>query len=216
MNENFTDEESMGKIPFTDKRRFNDRGERINADAEPAAEKPGPSPAELRLQAELTSEIERREAAESKLVGVQAKFEEVKNSLEKETAEMRARLIRTLEEKAKQGQFNFLMALLPVLDNLNRAVAASDGDPTVETLREGVRGTARSFEQALETVGVRPIVAVGETFDPELHEAIDMEETDPENDGKVIEEYQRGYMFGERLLRPARVQVGRGRARSAE
>lgn len=214
MNENLEEEFTEGEIPFTDKRRFNEQGERI---ADDPAQSKGPiaSPREVQLESELKAETERREAAEAKLVGVQAKFEEVKAGLEKETAEMRTRLIRTLEEKAKQSQFNFLTTLLPVLDNLNRAVAASENDPSTETLREGVRGTARSFETALENVGVVPVKAVGEVFDPEVHEAVDMEETDPENDGKITEEYLCGYKFGDRLLRPAKVQVGRARTQSA-
>jgi molecular chaperone GrpE len=65
------------------------------------------------------------------------------------------------------------------------------------------------------SVGVEAVPSVGATFDPELHEAIDMTEVDPEQDGTVIAEYSRGYRFGDRLLRPARVQVGRGRAQSA-
>ena len=59
------------------------------------------------------------------------------------------------------------------------------------------------------SAGVEPIQSVGEDFDPELHEAVDTEETDGEMDGKVIEEYSRGFRMGERLLRPARVKVGR-------
>ncbi|MCV4784913.1 nucleotide exchange factor GrpE, partial [Escherichia coli] len=84
------------------------------------------------------------EAAEAKLVGVQAKFEEAKAALERETAELRARLTKSLEEKARQSQIEFLSALLPVLDNLSRAIAASESDPSLEHLREGVIGTARS------------------------------------------------------------------------
>jgi molecular chaperone GrpE len=168
----------------------------------------------VELEAKLKEETTRREAAESKLVGVQAKFEEAKANLEKETADMRARLMKTLEDRSKQSQLSFLSTLLPVLDNLNLAISASETDPSVEHLRQGVIGTARSFEQALLSVGVEPVPGVGEDFNPELHEAIDMVEVDAESDGKVTSEYQRGYKFGNQLLRPARVQVGRGRAHS--
>lgn len=210
MNEKEIELETEGaeSIPVKDKRRFNGAGERV-ADADEAPKEPVRSPAELALEADLKAEIERREAAESKLVGVQAKFEEAKADLERETAEMRARLMKTLEDRGKQAQFNFLTTLLPVLDNLNLAVAASETDPSVEHLRDGVIGTARSFERALIDVGVEPIASVGSDFDPELHEAVDMAETTPENDGKIIAEYSRGYRFGGRLLRPARVQVGK-------
>jgi molecular chaperone GrpE len=207
-------EDETTSIPVNDKRRFNEQG-----DIKPGSEDPTRefqrSPREVDLENRLKTETERREAAEAKLVGVQAKFDEAKTNLEKETAEMRSRLMKTLEDRAKQGQFSFLTALLPVIDNLNLAIAASEKDPSLEHLREGVKGTARSFEQALLSVGAEPVPSVGSTFDPEIHEAIDMAEVDPENDGKVTAEYSRGYKFGERLLRPAKVQVGKGRAQSA-
>lgn len=202
------------KIPINDKRRFNADGERVAEDAEPKKE-PAKSATEIALEAKLKAETERREAAEAKLVGVQAKFEEAKANLEKETADMRARLMKTLEDRSKQSQFNFLATLLPVLDNLNLAVAASETDPSLDHLRDGVIGTARSFEQALMSVGVEAVPSIGSDFNPELHEAIDMAETDAEEDGKVTAEYSKGYKFGERLLRPAKVQVGRGKAQSA-
>lgn len=151
----------------------------------------------------------RREAAEAKLVGVQAKFEEVKTQMERETQEMRSRMQKSLEDRAKQGQFNFLTALLPVLDNLNRAIQASETDASFEHLLDGVKGTARSFEQALMSVGVEAIPAIGMDFNPELHEAIDMIPVDEQQDGKITAEYSRGYKFGERLLRPSKVQVGK-------
>ncbi len=201
-------------IPINDKRRFNEKGER-NDVADTDLKEQVRSAREMELEKKLHTETERREAAESKLIGVQAKFEEAKNALEKETSEMRSRLMKTLEDRATQGQFTFLAALLPVLDNLNLAIAASEKDPSVDHLREGVQGTARSFEQALASVGVEPIASVGAQFDPELHEAVDMAAVEPEKDGVITAEYSRGYLFGNRLLRPARVQVGKGLARSA-
>jgi len=204
-----TDEE---KIPVNDKRRFNADGERVTDDETP--KEPVKSPREIVLEERLKAETGRREAAESKLISVQAKFDEAKSTLERETSEMRARLMKTLEDRSKQAQFNFLTTLLPVLDNLNLAVAASETDPSVEHLRNGVIGTARSFEQALISVGVETIASIGADFDPELHEAVDMAPCDDENEGKIIAEYARGYRFGDRLLRPARVQVGKARADS--
>src|SRR3954463_14563641 len=144
------------KIPIRDKRRFNADGEMVAEDETPGAEAAKPA-AERSLEERLKAETERREAAEAKLVGVQAKFEEAKANLEKETTEMRARLMKTLEDRGKQAQFNFLTTLLPVLDNLNLAVAASETDPSVDHLRDGVIGTARSFEKALIDVGVEPV-----------------------------------------------------------
>ncbi len=213
LNEEFWEDESG--VRTEDKRRFNPEGDRVRDD-EPAQNIPVRSAAEIALvEGQLKVEKERREAAEAKLVGVQAKFEEAKSALEKETADMRSRLMKTLEDRAMQGQFDFLTRLLPVLDNLNLAVDASEKDPSLDHLRDGVKGTVRSFEQALSGVGVQVIDSIGHAFDPEFHEAIDTVEVDPDQDGTVTAEYSRGYRFGDRLLRPSRVQVGKGRAQSA-
>jgi len=210
-NEDILDEGSS-TVPFNDKRRFNADGERVRDDETP--KEPVRSPRELDLESRLKAEVERREAAETKLVSVQTKFDEAKANLEKETTEMRARLMKTLEDRGKQAQFNFLTTLLPVLDNLNLAIAASEKDPSLDHLRDGVIGTARSFEKALTSVGVEPIFSIGTKFDPELHEAVDMVAVDPEDDGKIIAEYSHGYRFADKLLRPARVQVGKAMAQT--
>jgi molecular chaperone GrpE len=214
-DEDIDEEQTNGKIPFRDKRRFNADGEMVAEDPPQEAKELQKPAAERALEEKLAAETQRREAAEAKLVGVQKKFEEAKSQLERETSEMRERLRRTLDDKAKQEQYNFLTRLLPVLDNLNLAIKASETDPSVEHLRDGVVGTARSFEQALESIGVKHVSSVGETFDPELHEAVDMKQVEAADDGKITAEYSRGYRFGDRLLRPARVQVGRGVAGKA-
>lgn len=182
---------------------------------EETAKEPVKSARETELENKLKEEFTRREAAESKLIGVQAKFEELKTQMERETQEMRSRMQKTLEDRAKQGQFSFLTTLLPVLDNLNLAINHAEKDSSLEHLLGGVKGTARVFEQALMSVGVEAVPSIGVEFNPELHEAIDMTETDAENDGKITAEYSRGYKFGEKLLRPARVQVGKGLAQKA-
>src|SRR4029079_19598885 len=189
--------------------------EKVRDDDEPMAQTPSASPRETELENKLKAETDRREAAEAKLVGVQAKFEDAKRDLERETAEVRTRMQKTLESRARQAQYQFLTTLLPVLDNLNLAITASEQDPSLDHLRDGVKGTARSFEQALLTVGVEAVPSIGTRFDPEIHEAIDMAEVDAQQDGVITAEYSRGYKLGGRLLRPARVQVGKTRASSA-
>lgn len=171
------------EVKVDDKRRFNTEGERVKVEVEEIKE-PIKSAEVIRLENDLKAEKERREAAEAKLVGVQAKFDEAKNNLEKETQEMRGRLMKTLEERAKQGQSNFIMTLLPVLDNLNLAIDHAEKDSSLENLIGGVKGTARSFENALREVGVEAVASVGTDFNPELHEAIDMVEVSAEEDGK--------------------------------
>lgn len=210
-NEETFEEAGAEEIPVADKRRFDCEGERIKDDPKAVNVK---SPEVIKLETDLKDERIRREAAEAKLVGVQTKFDEVKAQMERETQEMRQRLMKTLEERAKQGQFNFLTTLLPVLDNLNLGIKASETDSSFEHLLTGVKGTARSFEQALMSVGVEPIAAVGEEFNPEMHEAVEMIETSAEDDGKIVGEFSRGYKFGDKLLRPSRVQVGKAISKS--
>ncbi|MDQ4121311.1 MAG: nucleotide exchange factor GrpE [Acidobacteriota bacterium] len=213
-NEEMRDEEMTEEIPFTDKRRINinENGETSPQQGETQPKTDTKSAEVIRLENELKDERNRREAAEAKLVGVQSKFEEVKNNLEKETADMRERMRKTLEQRAMQGQFNFLTTLLPVLDNLHLAIRAAENNPD-QNLLAGLQGTVNGFEMALLQVGVEPVLAVGEPFNPELHEAVDIVESD--QDGVVTAEYSRGYRFGDRLLRPARVQVGRASAQAA-
>lgn len=202
------------EVQVSDKRRIkiNDAGQVEATAAAPGKDAKGPekSPEVAKLETEMDGLKTRCEAAETKLSEVQKRFDEAKNNLERETSEMRQRLMKTLEQRANEKQANFLASLLPVLDNLNRAIHASETDASFEHLLDGVKGTARSFEQALTTVGVEPVESVGADFNPEMHEAVEMIETDPENDGKIVGEFARGYKFGDRLLRPARVQVGKG------
>ena len=220
MNEqDFNNDDEINKESVTDEFSGEDfvdmEGETINSAAEQSQQKVK-SMRETELENKLKQETQRREAAEAKLVGVQAKFEEVKNGLERETAEMRQRLMKTLEDRAKQGQFSFLTTLLPVLDNLTLAIDHAEKDSSLEHLLGGVKGTARSFEQALMSVGVEAVPSIGADFNPELHEAIDMVAVEAARDGKITAEYSRGYKFGERLLRPARVQVGKAMAQQAQ
>ena len=216
--------EETEEVPFNDKRRFSEDGERIEVKVQEgpvdtAGDNPdenageGPeeevkSPEVVKLENMLKELSIRCEAAETKLQGVQKRFEEERENLEKETAERRERMKKSLEQKAEQGRFNFLTELLPVLDNLNLAIDASEKDSSFENLLGGVKGTARSFERALINVGVEPIESVGELFNPELHEAVDMTETDESDEGKILAEYSKGYTFKGKLLRAARVQVG--------
>ena len=206
--------EETAEIPADGKRRIDEETTKVDGN-DKKVEKTK-SAEVINLEKQLNEARARYEAAETKLVDVQKRFDQAKNNLEKETAEMRQRLMKTLEERAKQGQFNFLTTLLPVLDNLNLAITASEQDSSFEHLVHGVKGTARSFELALTSVGVEPLQAVGEKFNPELHEAVDIIATEPENDDKITAEYARGYKFGEKLLRPAKVQVGKAMAQQAK
>jgi molecular chaperone GrpE len=167
------------------------------------------------LKPSYVEELETRtKAAERQVQEVQARFDQLRQQLQRETDETRLRLNRSADERATGEKAKFIASLLPALDNLNRAAAS--GDAPREAILEGIRSIATTFESALTNAGVEPIQSVGEEFNPELHEAVDTEETGSEMDGKVIEEYSRGFRMGDRLLRPARVKVGRATEQSTD
>ncbi len=152
------------------------------------------------------------QSAEQKAADAQSRFEQVRAELRRETDEMRQRLARTAEERVAREKASVIAALLPTLDNLQRAVEAAEGGGPKEALVEGLRGIISGFENSLAAAGVEPVEALGQTFDPELHEAVDTTEVEPELEGLVTAQYGRGYRIGKQLLRPARVQVGRASA----
>jgi molecular chaperone GrpE len=184
---------------------------RINADREGEATGEGGAAHEApSLKPKYVEELEARtREAEQKVLDVQSRFEQLRATLQRETDETRQRLNRAADERARREKAEFISALLPVADNLQRAIEASDSGSSMEAVVNGVRGTLGSFESALFAAGVEPLEAIGMAFDPELHEAVDTIEVEAERDGTVTAEYSRGYKMGERLLRPARVQVGR-------
>ena len=195
-------EERQNEVRVTDRRRISlDHEGTSQADAE--FETPN-------LKPSYVEELEARtKAAEKQVQEVQVRFDQLRQQLQRETDETRARLNRSADERAEAGKAKFIESLLPVLDDLNRAVEAGEKDGAHDAILQGVRSTAVRFQSALASAGVEPIVSIGEPFDPELHEAVDTAEADPEMDGIVIEEYSRGFRIGDRLLRPARVKVGR-------
>jgi molecular chaperone GrpE len=167
------------------------------------------------LKPSYVEELEARtKAAEQKTLEVQSRFDQLRKQLQAETDETRQRLNRAADERALREKADFIAGLLPVLDNLQRATEAADTGNAPEVIAEGIRRTTSSFENALAAAGVEAVVAVGETFDPELHEAIETAEVNPEEEGKVIAQHTRGYKIGDRLLRPARVKVGRYSAKA--
>lgn len=200
-------DKDLPEIRVTDRRRINlDKDARTDAKAD-----------EPNLKPSYVEELEARtKAAETKMQEVQMRFEQLRNQLQNETDQTRQRLNRAADERAEREKAQFINALLPVLDNLLRAVEAADKSESDEVIIEGVRQTADDFEKALRASGVEPIEAVGQRFDPQFHEAVETKPVEPELDGQVVAEFARGYRMGDRLLRPAKVQVGSGATKSEE
>lgn len=144
-------------------------------------------------------------------------------AMERELEEQRNLYLRTLadfqnyrrrqQDEMERGRLRLLEALmeelLPILDNFERALQAAEATRELEPLLEGVRLTERQIKALLARYDIHPIEAVGQPFDPNLHEAIQRIETDEYEDGIIIDEVERGYRIGERVLRPSRVIVAR-------
>jgi molecular chaperone GrpE len=194
-------------IRVSDRRRIH-----LDDDAEAGDEARVEAPS---LKPSFVEELETRtRAAEQKVQEVQSRFEQLRKQLQSETDETRQRLNRAADERAHREKADFIAGLLPVLDNLQRATEAAETGSSPEVIAEGIRQTASSFENALANAGVEPIDAVGQPFDPQIHDAVETVEVEPEDEGKVVADYARGYKIGDRLLRPARVKVGRHTAKA--
>jgi len=147
-----------------------------------------------------------RESSEylDKWIRLQAEFENYKKRIQREKT-----------DQMKFGNEMLLKALLPVLDNLERAIEHGKSAKEPAPLLSGVEITQRQFFNALEKFGVKPVPSVGEVFNPEKHEAVSQIENDHESN-RVVSEVQKGYFFHERLLRPAKVIVSKGKSEAGE
>jgi molecular chaperone GrpE len=150
------------------------------------------------LQAEIIRLQEREEELNQRLTRLQADFDNFRKRNRKE-----------LQEGITRANEELIGQLLPVLDNFDRALAARD-NACVDSLRDGLELVHRQFLDILAKEGLQPIKAVGETFDPNIHEAVMVEEVDePKMDNQIIQQLQKGYSFRERLLRAAVVKVAK-------
>ena len=118
----------------------------------------------------------------------------------------RKRMDRERRELADYTAGEVVSELLPIVDNLERALQASAED---DPLRKGVELIHRQMLDLLRKRGVKPIEALGTDFDPNFHQAVIHEESTEHREGEVMAELQRGYVVGDRLLRPAMVKVAK-------
>lgn len=164
-----------------------------------------PVPEEMQAEsAPETSGLEQALAAEKK------KAEEYLASWQRNQADFINYKRRTEQERLEFSKFAssvVLTAMLPVLDDLERAVNAVPPELADQKWVEGVRLVERKFKSSLESQGVKPILALGMAFDPNFHEAV-RQDKGPE--GMVLQEFQRGYTLNDKLLRPSKVVVGNG------
>jgi molecular chaperone GrpE len=121
----------------------------------------------------------------------------------------RKRVAREKEDLIKYGNEKFAFDILSVMDNFERSLEQARKSQEVEPVIEGIEMIRKQFVSALEKFHIMPFESVGESFDPERHEAMAQQEHDEYEENTVIEEYQKGYFLKEKLLRPARVIVSK-------
>ena len=138
------------------------------------------------------------------------KLAEMRDTVLRERADVdnqRKRLQRDLEQARRFANEKLLADLLPVLDNLERALAAESGDPSA--LRGGVELTLRELTRVVDASGLKGVGQVGEAFDPERHQAMAMVDSTAQASGQIVAVMQKGYVLNDRLLRPALVSVAK-------
>lgn len=150
--------------------------------------------------AEAAPEAEALAAAEQRYVRLYAEFENYKKRIGRENEDFR-----------KYANEGVLKEMLGVLDNLDLAISHGRDADNSEKMLEGVEMIRKQFMDVLGKFGVSPIPALGEPFNPAVHQAMSQVETTDHPDGAVAEEYRKGYFFHERVLRPAMVVVAKNK-----
>jgi molecular chaperone GrpE len=195
-----------------------------NESIRPKTEKAGgENPASPGTKPASTAPTGLDESSESEATASAAPPEGSPESLRAERDKLREQLLRTaadfdnfrkrtrrdLDEARQRGKDELVRELLPVFDNLARALQTTGGVGDIGSVIEGVRMVLKLFEDTAERIGLLRVPAMGQRFDPAVHEAIQQRETDEQPPGTVIAEIAAGYRFGERLVRPAMVVVAR-------
>jgi molecular chaperone GrpE len=150
------------------------------------------------LREALAAKTQEAERLQDRLVRLHAEFENYKKRMAREKAEF-----------LKFAHEGLILEFLPVLDNLERAMASARAEPGSTPLLEGIEMIARLFRSVLERAGVKPMEALGQPFDPGRHQAVAQVEASDEEANLVVEEIQKGYLIEGRVLRPAMVKVSR-------
>ncbi len=176
------------------------------------------NPAELDPEHELPASDETQDMASTPVISEQGteldKLKTERDSLIDRLARLQAefenarkRTTREQQEFREYAVADALKALLPTMDSFERALQTNSADKA--EFRGGVELIYKQLQDALVKLGLRPIPAKGEPFDPHLHQAIEMVDTKEAEDHHVLEELQRGYKLKDRLLRPSMVRVAR-------
>ncbi len=174
----------------------------------PVVETPQPEPtaaAAAGQEAALAAKTQEIERLQDRVLRLQAEFDNYKK-----------RMAREKTEFFKFANESLLLEFLPVLDNLERALASARAEETPPPLADGIEMIARLFLGTLEKFGVKPMEAVGKPFDPTLHQAVAQVEAPEGSENLVVDEIQKGYLLEGRVLRPAMVRVSRASAAGSD
>ncbi len=128
-----------------------------------------------------------------------------------EIENMKKRFKREKEEWVKYSNESLIKEILPIMDNLERAVTHANNEAALSPVTEGIELTIRSLKSALSKFGLEDVKAEGEPFDPGLHEAVSQVHEEEVEPGRVVKEIQKGYLLNKRLIRPAMVIVSKER-----
>jgi len=157
--------------------------------------------------------------AEDPLAAAKAEGQKFRDQLVRTLADFdnyRKRSRRDQDDAAKKGKESAVKELLPVFDNVERALMSSERAPDVKAVVDGLKLVMRQFGQSLEKMGIKRVQTIGHPFDPSQHEAIQHVESAEHPAGVITAEVQPGYLLGEQLLRAAMVVVSKGPPEAAE
>ena len=178
----------------------------VEKTVETAAETEAIDPAQEAAEPEIVEEAAPEMVSAETLAAAVAKQEEYLNMAQRVQADFenfRRRNQNVRKEAYDEGARAFATTLLPVIDNLERAAMYDDG----EKVKEGLMMTAKSVSAVLEKLGIETVGTVGETFDPNLHNAVFHVEDESFSEGEIVEVFQKGYKKGNKIIRFAMVKT---------
>lgn len=187
----------------------NEKAEDLTQEPEKKAKEKGPEKVvkkaeEMNKQELLKKLTDTREEAEKNYDLYMRTYAEMEN--------IKKRGIKEREELAKYANESIIKEILPVIDNLDKAISHAQNDENSSALVEGLELTRDGLMKALEKAGLKEVEALGKPFDPNFHESVSQQIDDTVAPGHVIMELQKGYLLNGRLMRPSMVVISQGKA----
>jgi len=165
---------------------------------------------EIKELLEAKKELEKKQKMLQEKEALIAEYEDMLKRKQAEFENYRKRIAREAEELKKYSNVELIKDILELIDNFERAIESAKTSRDIDTLIEGLEIIEKQFKNVLEKkYAVKVIESVGKEFDPSVHEAIMMEESDKYNKDTVVEDFQKGYIMYDRVVRPSRVKVAK-------